>query len=502
MLKFLRLLPLLLVGAGVVVAAPEKEAPKPLEWKIEAYGVPSAAGGSVPLTGISQHGKGALMIVELPSGLDSIVYSTDGTPQSVTYPDGKPILGDFVYVTLAQRPAVIGISTFEPDETRYAVVTDTKAIEIVDVEHKPVTKDFVFRVEGDVVLARPFQDDESLGDALSVLTGNVLRPITDPNGKQLAGEMQYIFNQPNGRTMMLCSSSEGEGFDEESAYWLDGASATPVKLTAPPPAWKDPNSFNHNIFFKDYTLVIAEGAASAGIWICQDDKYQPLKDESGKSISHESMFAVVLDGTCYLMAADDYYDTQRSSVGHVYRVDGKTAKKLKVPEGKELGAPDMFSSHGVPVFIHESELSREEFWLIDGDELRPIITADKSAARAGRESTIQQAGGRVYIKYMTPKGYVWGRLNGAKLEEVCAAGRESWAPSCPFHEVGGELFLHSRTDDVETLQLVRDTKRLPLKINKEKTIQDWRVELACLDDAIYVVVEDAEFVTCAYKIHR
>lgn len=500
--KSLMLPSLILLAAGLVLAGPNQEPAAAPSWKVQPYRLAAKAGVRQTLTDIAQHGEGALMIVESEDGPYALMYSTDGTPEPVTWKDGKPIEADFFWFHLRDRPAIVEVKTFDPDVMRLALVTDKSAVEIVDTAGKPVGSNLSFRVRNGRAMAQPVSSEGKFEQYMYVLIGNVLHPVQDADDNHLKADVSKITTHPDGRQMLERFFREEYEFNKVEPHWLDGARATPVKQVSPPADWKDRDSRNTNIFFPDYTLVVAAGSAKSGAWVVVEGKYEPLKDANGKVLQHEGMHALMFGTTCYLMAADFIDHPQKASEGHVYRVEGAVAHALKTPGRARLGAPVMLQSMSLPIVVHESELSREEYWLVDGDEIKPIFTEDGKPAQPNPDPMLWQAGEHVLLSYQTPRGYWWGRLEGDKLKLLCPADRDAWTDSCPFFEADGQLFLRSEGSMSQALEVIEGGKRQPLKLDGRNVLEAESVNIARLGQALYVATQDEDSNRFGYIVRR
>ncbi|MCB9936225.1 MAG: hypothetical protein H6840_11100 [Planctomycetes bacterium] len=500
--KTLLLPTLTLLAAGFVLAGPnQKPVPAP-SWKIQPYKLVTKAGVRQTLTDIAQHGEGALMFVESEDDSYALMYTSDGTPEPVNWKDGKPVKADFFWFELRDRPAIVEVKTFDPDVVRLALVTDNTAVEIVDTEGKPVGANFSFRTKSGRVMAQPVSREGRFEQSMYVLIDNVLHAVKDTEGKHLQADVSMITIHPDGRQMLERFFREDDEFNGVEPHWLEGAKATPVKQVNPPADWKDRGSHNTNIFFSDYTLVVAAGSAKSSAWIVREGKYEPLKDANGKVLKHEGMYALMFGMTCYLLAADFIDHPNKASEGHVYRVEGALAHALKTPERAKLGAPVMLQSLSLPIVVHESELSREEYWLVDGDEIKPIFTEDGKPAQPNPDPMLWQAGEHVLLSYQTPRGYWWGRLEGDKLKLLCPADRDAWTDSCPFFEVDCQLFLRSEGSMWQALEVIEGGKRQSLKLDGRNVLEAESVNIARLGQSLYVSTQHEDSNRFGYIVRR
>ena len=375
---------------------------------------------------------------------DTLWYLDGDKPAEVKDAAGNQVSADFLYTELTGDVTVVSATRFDTETTQFYLVADGKAELIVDPKGKPAAGKFYFSSEAGIPLVRG-RDETETPSPVFVLIKNVLQPVADAAGKQLFADVCIVQIQPDGRPILYSRNMVNGEFIELPDYWLDGAKATPVEPLKANPDWKSAGSTRTGTYFKGSTLVIDSGSDSTAAWVQRGDKLEWVVTPDGEPLRHESMTVQFRGDTCYIIGAENAEDKEKPSSGHIYRyADGK-ATELNVTEGEHLGMSWFLPDTEAPVLVAESDVSIEELWIIVDDVVCPLKTPDGKHARLPETLASWLVDGKWMVKYMTPQGYHWGRVDGSTITPVCSASRDEWSIENPWRSLDGDLFLVRET---------------------------------------------------------
>jgi hypothetical protein len=414
---------LLLTFGGIVYSGPKDSESAIPAWRVELFKFPD---GSHSVRSLVAHGDNVLVIADT----QSLWVARGEVLEPVTLDGGSQLEGDFIYRDLDGNPAVISTTDFSPRRTTYALVSDGRAVSIVDPKDKPVAGKFYFRREGHLIVATPSDGPDGAPAPIFVLIKNVLTPVVDAEGIQLASHLCRIAFHPDGRMVLHRANKVKSSYVDAEPLWLEGAKATVMEHPKAPNGWTAQDAEHVWLCFKDQTV------GSDRAWIVRDGKTEWVTGADGTPLSHDFMKLEFLGERAYLVGIQD--DLGSGFTSDVYRLEANKAVKLTTPEGRRLGWVNFKPAGDLPLAVVEDRAGTKELWLISGDSISPLTTADGKSVQPADEIEVWHAGGMQLIKYATSDGYFCGRLDGTMLRGIGDAGPVKVGYECIWFDVGGE----------------------------------------------------------------
>lgn len=487
--------------AGLVLAEPD-EATAETAWAVKPYSV----GEGLTVMRVHQCGPDALLNAKDAEGKRSLWRATGETTTQVKYPDGSPVVGDWIDFALTggyiQSESLLIVESKQDDNYAYGLLVGDTVTRFVDTEGAPTSGRKWFSHTGDTIIVSPRTEAGSSTSPMSVLLGNVLKPITDAQGNALECERCVVDLQPDGRRLLHAVTFEAEKLSEHRKFWLEGALVVPVPELKLPTDWGDEAEDIRCIYFKSWTLVVANGKKSSAAWNLIEGKFEPIVDGEGKPLVHQKMTPELSGDACYLFASDPTDDDTHPTKGAVYMLSGNKAAQLKTPEQFYLGAPHKLDWRGPPVVLVNVSENRDTYWYLDGDKFEPILTPDGEIMRAPGILHFWYTASHSLLRVRTDKGRFWAELDGSSVTLACPADNESWPRYSPFHEVDGELFYVSGLHKKQSVSIVKDGAAEILTFNDGKPLKGSFITSAQAGNKLYLCVIDDDDNYQGYVVER
>ena len=430
---------LLFTMAGVVHSGPEADAPAKSDWKVEPLKVPSRDGAQLDVAYVIANGDHALLVVEDGDWSQSVWRSDGAKLTQVKYADGKPLSASYIYDLFDGETVVLNVSDFDTDTRTLVRVDGVTAKTIVDPKGKPVSDHFYITQDAGVILAQLHESETDKEEPLFRLMDNVMQPVVDAKGKQMLAFLSSVEEHPDGRKLLRRAIRVAGTYEEHAPLLLQGAKAVPIDDVKIPEDWEETTVEYLPLFLKDRALVIAMTFDYCRVWVATSDKAEWVTGPDGEPLKHDYLSAEHHKGTTYLLAGDE---TNEGSLGHIYRLDGNKARRLKIPEGRKLGFPMFEGSDGLPLVFSDSGSSIPELWLIQDDEVSPLTTAEGEGANAMEAHSAWRIGGETYVTYTRPSGWYLGRLDGTVLRGTAKDGpTRIGSNGCELIDLDGDLFV-------------------------------------------------------------
>ena len=491
--------PILIAFACAPAVADDTE-PANKDWVIKPFGITGDDGTVLTARRVFQYGAKVLLEVKVSDDTCQLWCSDGTTSKLVTQADGSPVSGEDVSVH--QAGTTLLVETRKDKVFSYGVLDGTKTTAIVDPAGEPVTRYNAFYTRGGILFGHMWPSKEEDGAPLSVLEGNVLRPITDPEGNVITCRHDSVVVQPDGRKLLRASSFTDGKPATHRKYWLEGAKAVPVTPINAPEDWGDRARGTTCVYFKDHTLVAAYGEESGAAWSYRNGEYEPIVGADGKAISHRSITPQLTGGNCYLFAWDRTDDKERYNKGYIYIVDGSKATLLKTPEGYFFGSAMLYDQLGFAILDVHVGSSPDTYWRLEGEKLMPILTPTGKIVRGTGGLELWGTPNHKLLRFGMDSGDFWGELEGTTVTPLCRAEFDLLGVDNPVQELDGELFCVSGDPDERSLSIVRDGEAKKMKLSDGKPFKCVYITTAQAGSKLYVAMVDKDKACRSYIVER